>query len=316
MDYKVTVNKKKIPCGDISWSESEESLGMEFSFTLPYSYFDEQFNETLKVGDTVNIYFDGTKALQGIITEVPLGPGEYRGYDFAFYLNKSQTIIQFKKASATEAIQRLCQRFNITIGTMPKMATAITKLYKNETVSDILSDILSKVKSETGKKYKLQMTGGKLNIIESGTVKIKPTYTDELGRKCDCTHACNISGTRSIENLKNSITVAGGSEKSDQIKATVKDDTSIKKYGLLSAVEIEEKIDAAKARTRAKNLLTEQNKVKTTFTAEMPGNTKIRAGCRIYFNRPEVQVKGWYKVTSCTHTFSNGNYRVSCEMEN
>ncbi len=316
MECKVTVNKKRIPCGDISWSESEDSLGMEFSFTLPYSYFDEQFSETLKAGDIVSIYFGSTKALQGIITEVPLGSGEYRGYDFAFYLNKSQTIIQFKKASASEAIQKLCKRFSITIGTMPQMATAITKLYKNETVSDILSDILSKVKSETGKKYKLQMTGGKLNIIESGTVKVTPTYTDELGRECECSHACSISGTRSIENLKNSITVAGSSEESAQIKATAKDDASIKKYGLLSAVETEEKIDAAKARTRAKNLLAEQNKVETAFTAEMPGNTKIRAGCRIYFNRPEAQVKGWYKVKSCTHTFSNGNYRVSCEMEN
>ena len=316
MECKVKVNKKTIPCGDVSWGDSEDSLGMEFSFSLPFSYFDPQQNKTLKVGDIVTIYIGKKTALQGIITLASLGGGEYRGYDFAFYLNKSTTIIQFKKASANEAITKLCKRFNVPLGSMPKMPTLITKLYKNEAVSDILKDILKKVRHETGKKYKLRMKGGKLEIIEVGAVKIKPIYIDELGRKCECTHACSISGTRSIENMKNSVTVAGSSEKSAQVKATAKDEASIKKYGLLSVIETDEKIDAAKARNRAKTILKQQNKVTTSFTAEMPGNTNIRAGVRIYFNRPEAQVKGWYKVKSCTHTFSNGNYRVSCEMEN
>lgn len=316
MELKVIANKKTIPCGDVTWSESEDSLGMELSFSMPFSYFDKQFKKTLNVGDPVTILIDKKKVLQGIITQTTLGGGEYRGYDFAFYLNKSTTIIQFKKASADEAITKLCKRFNVPLGSIPKMATTITKLYKNEAVADIILDILKKVRAETGKRYKIQMAGGKLNIIESGTKKIKPVYTDELGRECECTHACSISGTRSIENLRNSVTVAGSGEKSAQIKATVTDPASIKKYGLLSTVETEEKINAAKARNRAKNILKEQNKVQTSFTAEMPGNPDIRAGVRIYFNRPEAKVKGWYKVKSCTHTFSNGIYRVNCEMEN
>lgn len=312
----VKVNKKKIEVGNVSWSESEDSLGMEFSFSMPFSYFDEQFDTTLKVGDIVSFYMDGKRVLQGIITEVPLGSGDYKGYDFAFYLNKSTTIIQFKKVSAQEAVKKLCDRFSVPLGSIPKMATSINKLYKNETVSDILSDILKAVRKETDKKYKLQMNGGKLDIIESGATKLQPTYKDDEGRKCYCSHAASVSGTRSIENLRNSITVAGNDENSKQIKATAKDDDSIKKYGLLSAVELDDDITSAKARNKAKNLLKQQNKVATSFTAEMPGNAKIRAGVRIYFNRPEAKIKGWYKVKSCTHTFNNGIYRVSCEMEN
>lgn len=312
----VKVNKKTIPCGNVSWSESEDSLGTEFSFSLPFSHFDEQFNASPKVGDSVAFYMDGKKVLQGIITEIPLCGGEYRGYDFAFYLNKSTTIIQFKKVSAQEAIKRLCQRFNVPIGNIPKISTNINKLYKNESVSDIISDILKKVKHETDKKYKMQMNGGKLDIVESGTTKIKPTYKDDEGRTCECSHAASVSGSRSIENLKNSVTIAGNDENSKQIKATAKDENSIKKYGLLSTVELEDDMTAAKARNRAKNILKQQNKVSTSFTAEMPGNAEIRAGVRIYFNRPEAQIKGWYKVKSCTHTFNSGIYRVSCEMEN
>lgn len=312
----VKINGKNIPAGSVSWSESEDSLGMEFSFSMPFSYFDEQFDTALKVGDIATFYMDKKRVLQGIITEVPLGGSDYRGYDFAFYLNKSTTIMQFKKVSAREAITKLCERFNIPLGSIPKMATSINKLYKNETVSDIINDILKKVKQETDKKYKLQMDGGKLNIVESGTVKIQPTYEDDEGRGCYCSHAASISGSRSIENMKNSVIVAGNDDSSKQIKATAEDSDSIKKYGRLETVELDDDLTSAKARNKAKNILKQQNKVETSFTAEMPGSAEIRAGVRIYFNRPEARIKGWYKVKSCTHSFSNGIYRVSCEMEN
>lgn len=312
----VKVNGKNIPAGNVSWSESEDSLGMEFSFSMPFSHFDEQFDTALKVGDIATLYMNKKRVLQGIITEIPLGGSDYRGYDFAFYLNKSTTIIQFKKVSAREAITKLCERFNIPLGSIPKMATNINKLYKNETVSDIISDILKQVKQETDKKYRLQMNNGKLNVVESGTAKIQPTYKDDEGRVCCCSHAASISGSRSIENMKNSVIVAGNDDSSKQIKATAEDSDSIKKYGRLETVELDDDLTSAKARNKAKNILKQQNKVATSFTAEMPGNTEIRAGVRIYFNRPEARIKGWYKVKSCTHSFSNGIYRVSCEMEN
>ena len=316
MECIVKCKKKKIAAGDVTWSESEDSLGMEFSFTLPYSYFDDQFDTVLTVGDQVAIYVGGSKVLEGIITETPLHGSDYKGYDYAFYLNKSTTIIQFKKVGASTAIKQICKKFDVPVGTMPSMATSISKLYKNENVADIINDILKKVKNETGKKYKMQMKDGKLNIIEKGTTKIKPTYKDELGRTVQCQKASSISGTRSIEELKNSILVAGTGDDSKQLKATAEDKASIKKYGRLQTVELEDDLNSAKARNRAANLLKENNKVTTSFTAEMPGNTKIRASVRIYFERPEAHIKGWYKVKSCTHTITGNGYRVSCEMEN
>ena len=61
----------------------------------------------------------------------------------------------------------------------------------------------------------------------------------------------------------------------------------------------------------AKNILKQQNKVLTSFSVTMPGNTEIRASKRIYFNRPEAHVKGWYKVKSCTHSVAGGIYTVN-----
>lgn len=301
--------------GNLQWSDSLDSLGMEFSFDIPHSYWDDQFKERLYNGDTIVIYRDSTELLRGIITNVPINGATYSGYDYAFYLNKSKTVIQFNKISASTAIRKLCDRYNVPIGEMPKLSTSINKVYKGQTVSDILLDILEQVKNETGQEYRMEMWKGKLSIIKSGEIKVKPTYTPIGGSEVSCTKSAEITGTRNSEELKNKIIVAGSGEDQMQIKATAKSEASIKKYGLLSDVETREKLDDAKARNIAKNKLKELNKVSISFTAEMVGNISVRSGRALYFDRPEVGIKGWFKVKSCVHTINNHQHRMSCEME-
>lgn len=309
---KETITKK---VGSLSWTDSMDSLGVEFSFTFPYSYWDSQFKNKLQLGDLIIIKSGKKEITRGIITQTPINDDDYKGYDYAFYLNKSETIFQCKKIGASKAITQLLARYGVPIGEMPKLATSINKLYKDKTVSEIIKSILSEVHDETGKSYRMEMTRGKFCIRRSGYIKIKPKYINELGEKTSCTKACSITGTRSIEEMKNQIIIAGTGDKKSQIKATVKNSKSIKKYGLLSQVETVDKINQAKAKQKGKNLLKKLNKVTVSFTCEMPGNSAIRAGRKIYFDRPEAGIKGWYKVKSATHSVTEGKYTVSMEME-
>lgn len=309
---KETITKK---VGSLSWTDSMDSLGVEFSFTFPYSYWDSQFKNKLQLGDLIIIKSGKKEITRGIITQTPINGDDYRGYDYAFYLNKSEAIFQCKKIGASKAITQLLARYGVPIGEMPKLTTAINKLYKDVAVSEVIKSILSEVHDETGKSYRMEMTRGKFCIRRSGYIKIKPKYVDELGEKVSCTKACSVTGTRSIEDMRNQIVIAGTGDKKAQIKATVKDSKSIKKYGLLSQVETVEKTNQAKAKQKGKNLLKKLNKKTVSFTCEMPGSTIIRAGRKIYFNRPEAGIKGWYKVKSATHNVTEGIYTVSLEME-
>lgn len=309
---KETITKK---VGSLSWTDSMDSLGVEFSFTFPHSYWDSQFKNKLQLGDLIIIKSGKKEITRGIITQTPINGDDYRGYDYAFYLNKSEAIFQCKKIGASKAITQLLARYGVPIGEMPKLTTAINKLYKDVAVSEIIKSILSEVHDETGKSYRMEMTRGKFCIRRSGYIKIKPKYVDELGEKVSCTKACSVTGTRSIEDMRNQIIIAGTGDKKAQIKTTVKDSKSIKKYGLLSQVETVEKTNQAKAKQKGKNLLKKLNKKTVSFTCEMPGSTIIRAGRKIYFNRPEAGIKGWYKVKSATHNVTEGIYTVSLEME-
>lgn len=309
---KEAITKK---VGSLSWTDSMDSLGVEFSFAFPYSYWDSQFKKKLQLGDLIIIKAGKKEITRGLITQTPINGDDYKGYDYAFYLNKSEAIFQCKKIGASKAITQLLARYGVPIGEMPKLTTAINKLYKDMAISDIIKSILSEVHDETGKSYRMEMTRGKFCIRRSGYIKIKPKYVDELGEKISCTKACSVTGTRSIEDMRNQIIIAGTGDKKAQIKATVKDSKSIKKYGLLSQVETVEKTNQAKAKQKGKNLLKKLNKKTVSFTCEMPGSTIIRAGRKIYFNRPEAGIKGWYKVKSATHNVSEGKYTVSLEME-
>lgn len=300
--------------GNITWGDDADSLGMEFSFSRPHSYFDEQFKDYFEVGDTV-VLSDGDEILRGIIVKAPIGGCTYTGYDYAWYLNKSETVIQFKKISATKAIERLCGRYEVPIGFIAIMNTLISKVYKDKSPADIIRDILDQVKAETGKKYRMEMRKGKFYIAESGAIKLKPTYIDETGKEVSCTKSASITGTRTIEEMKNKVIVAGSSEDYAQIKATAKSSDSIKKYGLLTEVETADKLTEAKARNIAKNRLRELNKVSVMFTATMIGNSQVRSGRMLYFDRPEIGVKGWFMVRACSHQVSGGVHTMICEME-
>lgn len=301
--------------GNLSWNDSLDALGVEFSFTFAQSYYDSNFKNGLALGDMAKVKYGNDEILRGIITETPINGTGYKGCDFAFYLNKSEVVIQFKGIAADKAIEQLLKRYDIPHEPIPKMSTLIKKVYKDVAVSDVLLDILKKHRQESKKSYKMEMYQGKLRFIDKLAKKIKPTYTDELGQKVLCTHAANITGTRSIKELRNKVIVAGNDEKSKQIKAIATASKSIKKYGLLTAVETVDKITTAKAKNKAKNILEDLNKVVVEFTAEMPGNHTVKSGRLLNFDFPELNIKGWYRVKSCTHTVTGSGYRMSCEME-
>ena len=77
-----TITKK---VGSLSWTDSMDSLGVEFSFTFPYSYWDSQFKNKLQLGDLIIIKAGKKEITRCIITQTPINGDDYRGYDYAFY---------------------------------------------------------------------------------------------------------------------------------------------------------------------------------------------------------------------------------------
>lgn len=321
MSYKIILiknngSKKEITTisGSLSWKDSIDTLGREISFNVA------RRNDEVVIGDKVAMFNGSLELFRGII--VDLGTEKYiksiTAFDYAFYLNKSKIIIQYNKSRADNAIKTLCTRFKVPIGKISNIPTLITKIYKDDTVSDIIKDILDQVKNINGIKYSLEMREGKLYIDKYTDLIVKPIFKP-AGSRYTIDVLKNIGGiskSESISDMKNSILISSGDEKSSRVVATAQDTKNIYKFGLLQDVESVDDKDIAKAKNIAKNKLKELNKIGEDISiGPLLGDDKVRAGRILELDNNIFGLKGKYLVKDCIHNYHNSFHTMNVTVE-
>lgn len=306
--------------GNLSWSSNIDALGVELTFD--YAYNDSKYlkpYDIVKIGDHVTLLNNGKVVGRFIVVDESVSGRSgksYTAFDYAWYLNKSGVIIQFKKLAASKAIQKLLDKQGVKHKITP-IKTSITQIYKGEAVSDIISDILEQATEETRTKYRMEMDGATVVVRKASDLIIKPQI-----RLTSNTPLFNITETinspsvqRSIQDMKNKVIVMSNKSESLKTYTTLSDKNNIAKYGqLVEVVDLDDK-NAAQARNTAKNKLAELNKVTETISFEMLGHDSVRAGRTLVIKEPITGLKGNYLIKSASHTVSGGIHKVSVEVE-
>lgn len=292
--------------GNVSWGNNVDTLGVQFEYDVAYSDMPYIAKDITKVGDII-VFKDGNiEVFKGInVSEDNNGrsPKHYVAFDFAYYLNKSKVVIQFNNIAASEAIKRLMKQFNIK-SSIVSIPTKINKIYKEETVSDIIKDIIEQAEKELGTKYRMEMRSSALYIVKQS----------ELYAGVQVNAISNPSRSLSIEEMKNSIIITSSGEESSKVVAQAKDGSNISKYGLLQEVKSVEDKDIKKAQTIANNLLKELNKIGEEVSLELFGNSQVRAGKVLVINEPISGITGKYLIKDCKHSLSNGIHKMSLTL--
>ncbi|WP_099192230.1 XkdQ/YqbQ family protein [Tepidibacter mesophilus] len=306
--------------GNLKWEDSIETLGVRVDFSVVRNQEDKYLvnYDLVEIGDKIIKYNNNIETFRGIITDVTTNrySKDITAFDYAFYLNKSKTIIQFYKSSANKSIEKICEKFGVKV-VVPNMATLITKIYKDNTVAEVISDILKQVKEEIGKKYFYEMVQDTLYIREQGFETIQATYQPAVNVQAfNVLDAIgNITKTESIQEMKNSILVVSDEEKSTQIIASAKDNANIGKFGLLQDVMSVDKKDSAKANNIAKNKLKELNRIGEDITIDLLGNNKIKCGRLLDLNVTDYGVIGKYLIKTSQHTYQNSIHKCSITVK-
>lgn len=312
--YNLTLIKKDMVfditslSGNLMWRSNIETLGAELSFDIAVSsdtYFPKL---NVELGDKVIFKSDKKEIFRGIITDESINgqfSKSYVAFDFAFYLNKSKTIIQFNGMRADDAIKKLCSKVNIPLGHVPSMKTKVSGIYKDNTISEIIFEIIEACSSELGTRYFIEMIASKLHI---GQVKKEAI-------NLDLSHIGNLNITRSINELKNSIIYTSGDEKSTRVMFKVDDPYSISRFGLLQDIESVDDKDISQVRNLSKNALKEKNRVAETLSLDMIANDDIKAGLTIFLEDKSKGIRGNYLIKECTNTLSSGIRRLSLSVE-
>lgn len=293
--------------GNITLSSSIDTLGRALNFDLARDSSQTGFITTEEIHPGKFISFIGEEELFfGIVIDSDLEKFKrsIKCLDLSFYLNKNKLIKQFKNIGADAAIKNICSSIGVDTGIVAPMATSITKIYKNNTVAEIILDILKQVTEETGKKYKMEVNSRKLDIKPEGYEKVKARY-DFQG---------NVSKSESIADMKNAIVVTSNNQDNTNILAEKRDESSIKRYGMLQEVIQIEPKDISKVRNIASKKLEELNKTISKVSIEVFGSDNLRAGRTLEVINEEFGLKGEYLIRNCNHSYQK-YHKTSLELE-
>jgi len=303
--------------GTLTWRSNKDELGDEINFSIAFNdtkYFPKN---PCDIGDVVVLLNNGKEITRAIIVdEVKNGrsPIGYIGFDYAFYLNKSDAVYQFNKLSADACIKKILKDFNVPIGNIVSIPKSITKIYNGKKVSEIIKEIITAAEQSLGVKYLMEMRQGKLYIEKQGDLVVTGTFQlFEGGNAYDINSVImSPSKRRSIVDMVNTIQVVGNN---DKVVLTKSDSKMVNKYGRLQKVitlDQKEKRSAAKV---AENELKQLSKVIEENSVELMGNDNFRAGRLFKLEEPITGIKGTFLIKDVLHTISKGIHTMKPSLE-
>lgn len=292
---------------DLSTTDNIDSLSVEMSFKMPFNPKDKYLTAStpkISCGDKILFKNENTEIFRGIVLSVDLD-GSIKANDYGFYLNKSEVILQCNKVSASNAIKMMCNKMSIPVGSIVSMPTIINKNYIGSTPADILKDIIDQTTAEQGKNYFYKVEQGKLNVYAYPTKPIAALYKQTSGDSFNVTWLLGeVSGSKSIEELKNSVKVIKNDNDVVKNLAEAHNSTSISKYGLLQHIETLDSDATQNPNTVAKTKLKELNVISEDYSVgNMLGSDAVKSGVLLQFSSTAYGIAGYFIVTEATHNY-------------
>lgn len=281
---------------NISWSSDTDTLGTSMSFDSLYDLSEDTI---------VSLVMNNKEFLRTKIVKKSEGKFSfnYTCLDFSIYL-KNDVIKQFNNLNASTAIYSLLNEYGIksNIVTIP---TKIKQVYKDETIANIIDNILEQAEKDQNITYFKEMNVNTLVINKLQNMKITPQILIDK----------DITINSSVEELKNKILIVESGD-SNKILAVAEDKYSQSKFGLLQQIESVDKKDIAQAKNIANNLLNANNRIFKDTNINLLGikdSETIKANRLIQLNAGKL--KGWYRIKSAQHTLTNNKHTVNISLE-
>lgn len=305
--------------GDIGWGGSTAELGRRLEVQLANSINQYLPKNPVDIGSILVLANSLQELYRGVAIDETIESYDinYISYDYAFYLNKSESVYQFKGIAASDAIIRILNDFKFPITKIIPIPVKITKIYAGDKVSDIIRDILKTASLSNGIKYRMEVQRGGMLIEKQSELTVKATF--QLAMNLSLSDVTNLisspSRKRSIADMRNSIKIFSEEDKSVRVEATAKDQKLIDSYGLLQEVQRIDRKDVAQAKNIAARRLKEVGKIFETCPIQLLGDDAVVSGRILEIMEPITRISGKYLITNDWHTLNNGNHLMQLELE-
>lgn len=315
-NYSLYIDDNLIPSskfGTLNWSNNIDGLSGVLNFSSLVN---------IPVGAKFLLLNNDKEIIRGMITDENGSKSkikQYTGFDYGFHINKNEVTRQFNGASGNVAIKQLLSSISVPYGAIDEIPVRIKEIYQNQTISNIIKDILKQAKDKTGIEYLLKIKQGKVHVEKFKEIDISNLeyYLSENDKRKIIDVVGDFSSNKSIQELKNRVLIVkDDGNKGASVMADVRDEESIKKYGLLQTIESYDKENKQSSQTIANNILKEKNKITETINIDMLGIDEAQSGTILSFNIEKYNIIGKFLIQNDTHMVtSNNNHKMNVDLK-
>lgn len=300
---KVTTNSKDVTnyISTMSWGGSLNEVSRKLTLTVINPVTDSNIKPVvIALGETVYLYDDGGKELfRGYVIDREAssqnGTVSYTCYDMLYFLTKSKLTHNFGTSTAEAITRKICSDYSIPLNKV--IGTGLSQKLKvsNATLYDAIMQAYTQASVQSGHKYYVNASGGKINVEKIGEHESKVKLSEDS----------NILSSKYTETLSSMINRVKIYDSNGTQKGEVKSDENLK-YGLFQDTYTQE--SGKDATTEAKAKL---HGIDKTFSLECINDNDIKAGWGAYIYDGTTGLNGLVYVNSDTHTYENGVARMS-----
>jgi hypothetical protein len=301
---RIELNGKDITplCENVKLSGSLEQVARKLEFNLIVSPTDKNIPiVNLNLGNQISLYgnngkrlFFGfiwkrNKAYQSVKMKV-------MAYEGSIYLLKSFDAYNFKNISPHKIAQQVIGDAGLSAGYLEKVNSNLSYIVYDKSLYEIIIDAYKRATKDTGKEYKMLMSGADIEIREVGKELAEFNLINSK--------LSNSVFEESLEGIVNRIKIID--EKGNEISSV--DDGTTSQYGVLQRVLQ----DSDTAQSNAKNLL---EPVKRSADIELLNKESLKTGYAVKVKDSYTGIEGKFKIIDDSHEWKNDLHRVKLKLE-
>lgn len=253
-------------------------------------------NVNISLGDTIRLVESNRTMFYGIVWSKNRDSDNkvinFNAKDYGIYLKKNTHTYKFRNITADNIVRRVCSDFKIPVGNLSGPGIRINRNFINENLYDII--MTAYTLGCNGKKFFAIFEENKFNVLEKGQLVYKHIKQQS--------NLINSSVSESLDNVVNRVDIYNHE---DKIIKSIRNDNSIKLYGILNDYIKLSKDDKTDYNKKAKEKL---KNVEKKITVTNFGDVTYKTGYGVVVQEPITGLYCTFFIDEDTHIWRNGLY--------
>jgi len=164
----------------LTWSGSTRSVARSASINMILGQVDDKRMFSPKVGAIVQLYFNGSEYLRGIVRNVGAsadGTATLEVSDFNWYLAQNTVSYSARNKTASQIIKELALKYGIEVGRIADTKYVFKRLvFFQKTLAEIMQTVIYETYVQSKRRFALENDRGKLEVVLAGEVQSMTIY--------------------------------------------------------------------------------------------------------------------------------------------